>query len=148
MIGLPHKQGSREGVDTTTMTYVCLVLMEFFINFGPFITVCMMCFIELLKRVGHNYNSPVDPTVCTRLRELHISWHDWHGCRGGRKLPRRGGDVSNGSEEATYDGPEEVNQSDTVSIPAVTPGQPLPTRVIASADPHAICSPVVHPLEI
>ena len=107
-----------------------------------------MCFIELLKRVGHNYNSPVDPIVYARLRELHISRHDWRGCRGGRKLPRRGGNVGNGYDEATYDGPEGVNQSDTVSIPAVAPGQPIPTRVIASADPHAIRSPSVHPLAI
>ena len=27
---------------------------------------------------------------------------------------------------------------DTVSIPAVAPGQHIPTRVIASADPHPI----------
>ena len=108
----------------------------------------MMCFIELLKRVGHNYNSPVDPTVYARLRELHISRHDWRGCRGGRKLPQRVGYVSNGSDKATYDGPEGVNQSDTVSIPAVAPGQSIPTRVIASADPHAIRSPGVHPLAI
>ena len=66
----------------------------------------------------------------------------------GRQLPRRCGNIGNGSDEATYDGPEGVNQSDTVSIPAVAPGQPIPTRVIASADPHAICIPGVHPLAI
>ena len=60
----------------------------------------MMCFI------GHNYNSPLDPTVYDRLRELYISRHDWRGCRGERKLPRRSGDIDKGSEE--------VNQSDTV----------------------------------
>ena len=109
-----------------------------------------MCFIELLKRVGHNYNSPVDPTVYARLRELHISSHDWRGCRGGRKLLRKVGDVSNGSDKATYDGPEGVNQSDTVSIPVVAHGQSIPTRVIASAEPppHAIRSPGAHPLAI
>ena len=96
----------------------------------------MMCFIELLKRVGDNSNSPVDPTVYARLRELHISRHDWRGCRGGRKLPRRGGDVSNGSDKATYDGPEVVNQSDTVSISVVAHGQSISTRVIA--DPHTL----------
>ena len=74
-----------------------------------------MCFIELLKRVGHNYNSPVDPTVYARLRELLISWHDWRGCRGVRKLPRRNGDVCNGPDAATNDGSDEVNQSDTLS---------------------------------
>ena len=79
----------------------------------------MMCFIELLKRVGHNYNSPVDPIVYARLRDLLISRHDWRRCRGGRKLPWRCGNVGNGSDEATYNGPEAVNQSDTVSIPAV-----------------------------
>ena len=47
----------------------------------------MMCFIELLKRVDHNYNSPVDPTVYARLRELHISRHDWRGCRGEENFP-------------------------------------------------------------
>ena len=41
------------------------------------------------------------------------------------KLPRRGGDVSNGSDEATYYGPEGVNQRDTASIPAVAPGQSI-----------------------
>ena len=66
----------------------------------------------------------------------------------GRKLPRRVGYVCNGSDKATYDGPEGVNQSDTVSIPAVAPGQSIPTRVIPSADPHAIRSPGVHPLAI
>ena len=101
----------------------------------------MMCFIELLKRVGHNYNPPINPLVYARLRELHISRHDWRGCRGGRKLPRRGGKVGNGSDEATYDGPEGVNQSDTVSIPAVAPGQPIPTRVIASAEPPRYTQP-------
>ena len=96
-----------------------------------------MCFIELLKRVGHNYNSPVDPTIYARLRELHISRNDWRGCLGGRKLPRRVAYVTNGFDKATYDGPEGVNQSVTVSIPAVAPGQSIPTRVIASADaPH------------
>ena len=63
-----------------------------------------------------------------------------------RKLPRRGVDVSNGSDEATYDGPEGVNQSDIVSIPAVAPGHSIHMRVIASADPRAIRSPGVHPL--
>ena len=43
----------------------------------------MMSFAKLLKRVGHNYNSPVDPSVNARMRELHISRHDWRGCRGG-----------------------------------------------------------------
>ena len=84
----------------------------------------MMCFIELLKRVGHNYKSR------------------------GRKLPRKVGDVSNGSDKATYHGHEGVNQSDTVSIPAVAHSQSIPTRVIASADPHAIRNPGVHPLAI
>ena len=63
----------------------------------------------------------------------------------GRKLPRRGGDVTNGSDEAAYDGPEGMNQSDTVSIHAVAHGQLIPTCVIASADTHAIRSPGVHP---
>ena len=65
-----------------------------------------------------------------------------------RQLPRRGGDVSKGSGEATYIGAEGVNQSDTVIIPAVTTGQLISTRVIASADPHAIRSHGVHPLAI
>ena len=108
----------------------------------------MMCFIKLLKRVSHNYNSPVDPTVYARLRELHISRHDWRGCRGVRKLLRSVGYVSNGSDKATYDGPEGVNQSDTVSISAVAPGQSIPMRAIASADPHTIRSTGVHPLAI
>ena len=46
----------------------------------------MICFIKLLKCVGHNYNSPVDPTVYARLREMYISLHDWRGCRGGRNF--------------------------------------------------------------
>ena len=50
--------------------------------------------------------------------------------------------------KTTYDGPEVVNQSDTVSIPAAAPGQSIPTRVIASADPHAMRSPGVHSLAI
>ena len=83
-----------------------------------------------------------------RLRELQMFRHDWRGCRGGRKLPRKVGDVSNGSDKATYDGHEGVNQSDTVSIPAVAHGQSIPTRVIASADPHTIRSPGGHPLAI
>ena len=63
------------------MTSVCLVLMDLYIwTFYHGI-----CFIELLKRVGHNYNSPVDPTVYARLHELHISRHDWRGCRGGEE---------------------------------------------------------------
>ena len=66
----------------------------------------------------------------------------------GRKLPRKVGDVSNGFDKATYDGHEGVNQGDTVSIPAVAHGQSIPTRVIASADPHAIRRPVVPPLAI
>ena len=49
-------------------------------------------------------------------------------------------------DAATDDGHEEVNQSDTVSIPAVALDQPIPTRVIASADSHAIHG--VHPLAI
>ena len=53
----------------------------------------------------------------------------------GRKLPRRVGYVSNGSDKATYDGREVMNQSDPVSIPAVALGQSIPTRVIAGADP-------------
>ena len=61
---------------------------------------------------------------------------------GGRKLPRKGGDVSNGADDATYDGPDGVNQSDTVIIPAVAPGQPIPTRVIASSDPTSYAAPV------
>ena len=92
----------------------------------------MMCFIVLLKPVAHNYNSLVDPIVYARLRELHISRHDWRGCRWGRKLPRRGGDVGNGSDKATYDGPEGVNQSDTVSIPVVAPGQSIHTLYAAT----------------
>ena len=59
-----------------------------------------------------------------------------------------GGDVSNGSEQATYDGPEGVNQSDTVSTPAVAPGRSIPTHAIARTDPHAIRNPCVHPLAI
>ena len=34
-----------------------------------------------------------------------------------------------------------MNQSDTVSIPAVAPGQPIPTRVIASAEPPRYTQP-------
>ena len=105
-----------------------------------------MCFIDLLKRVGHSYNSPVDPIVYARLRKLKIYRHDWRGYRGGGNFPRRGGNID--KDEATYYGPDGVNQSDTVNIPAVAPGHPIPTPVIASADPHAICSPGVHPLAI
>ena len=63
-------------------------------------------------------------------------------------LPRRCGNVENGSDEVTYDGHEGVNQSDTVTIPAIAPSQPIHTRVIASADPHAIRSTGVHTLAI
>ena len=45
------------------------------------------------------------------------------------------------SDKATYDGPEGVNQSDTVSIPAVAPGQSISTRVIASTDPPRYTQP-------
>ena len=41
-----------------------------------------------------------------------------------------------------------VNQSDTVSIPAVAHGQSIHTRGIASADPYAMRSSGVHPLAI
>ena len=53
----------------------------------------------------------------------------------GGKHPRRVGYVRNASDKETYDSPKGVNQSDTVSIPAVAPGQSIHTRVIASADP-------------
>ena len=58
---------------------------------------------------------------------------------------RRSGDVGNGLDATTDDGPEGVNQSDTVSILAVAP---IPTHVIASADPHSIRSPGVHTFAI
>ena len=84
-----------------------------------------MCFIELLKRVAtitiHRLTQlfTLDCVSCIFLGMI------WRGCRGGRKLPRRVGYVSNGSDKATYDGPEGVNQSDTVSIPVVAPGQSI-----------------------
>ena len=59
----------------------------------------MMCFIELVKRVGHNYNSPIDPTAHFAARLARMSR--------GRKLPRRSGDVGNGPDTATDDGSEE-----------------------------------------
>ena len=109
-----------------------------------------MCFIELLKRVDHNYNSLVDPKVYAWLDELLIYQHDCRGCRGKRELPWRVGDVSNGFDKATYDGPEGVNQSDTVSVPAVAPGQSIPTRVsqVLTTPPPAIRSPGDLPLAI
>ena len=60
----------------------------------------------------------------------------------GRKLPQRSGDVGNGPDTATDDGHEEVKQSDTVSIPAGVPGQPIPSRVIACVDPTLYAAPV------
>ena len=128
------------------MTYVSLVLMGLYI--WIFYHGIYYVFYRITQAVGHNYNSPVDPTVYARLREPHISRHDWRGCRGGKKLHRKVGDVGNGPDKATYDGHEGVNQSDTVSIHAVAHGQSIPTRFLASADPHAIHSPGVHPLAI
>ena len=66
----------------------------------------------------------------------------------GRKLPRRVGDASNGSDKSTYDGPEGVHQSHTVSLPAVAPGQSIPTRVIASADPPTLYAVPVSTLSL
>ena len=81
----------------------------------------MMCFIELLKRVGLNYNYRL-----TQLFTLDCVSGTFLGMigadvEGGGELPRRCGEVRNGSDEVTYDGPEGVIQSDTVSIPAVVP---------------------------
>ena len=86
----------------------------------------MMCFIELVKHVGQT-------TIhqSTQLFTLNcVSFTIDADVEGERKLPRRSGDVGNGPCTAT--GHEEVNQSDTVSIPADVPGQHIPMRVIAS----------------
>ena len=40
------------------------------------------------------------------------------------------------NNNATYEGHEVVNQSDTVSIPAVAPGHCIPMRVIVCFFPH------------
>ena len=106
-------------------------------------------YLDLLSRyvlcVLSNYSSVSASITIHRLTQLFTL-----DCVSSTFLNTISADVvNNGSDEATYDGPEGVNRSDTVSIHAVAPGQSITTRFIVSADhPHAIRSAGVHPLAI